>query len=169
MTPKIIFFKVLRTIAQKHKEEIVDLLGRLDDKYEVEIAIPRMNLERFPMAISLGDKKHGVPLQDWGSGTQNRTKILLSLLQARRMSQSASESDKITPIIIIEEPESFLHPSAQAEFGKLLQDLSKEFQVQVIATTHSPHMLSLEQPNCNLLLCRKIVGKQLRETYSTFN
>lgn len=158
-------FKVLRAIAQKHKEDIVDLLGRLDDKYEVEIAIPRMNLERFPMAISLGDKKHGVPLEDWGSGTQNKTKILLSLLQAKRMSESASESDKITPIIVIEEPESFLHPSAQSEFGKLLQDLAKEFGVQVIATTHSPHMLSLDQPNCNILLCRNTYRNQLRETY----
>lgn len=160
-----LLFKTLKTIAQKHKEEIVDLLGRLDEKYEVDVAIPRMNLERFPMAISLGDKKYGVPLQDWGSGTQNRTKILLSILQAKRMSESASESDKITPVIVIEEPESFLHPSAQAEFGKLLQDLAKEFQVQVIATTHSPHMLSLEEPNCNLLLCRKVKRQQLRETY----
>lgn len=158
-------FKVLRAIAQKHKEDIVELLGRLDDKYEVEIVVPRMNLERFPMAISLGDKKHGVPLEDWGSGTQNRTRILLSLLQAKRMSESTSESDKITPVIVIEEPESFLHPSAQAEFGKLLQDLAKEFGVQVIATTHSPHMLSLDQPDCNMLLCRKTLRKQLRETY----
>jgi hypothetical protein len=31
-------FKALRAIAQKHKEDIVELLGRLDDKYEVEIS-----------------------------------------------------------------------------------------------------------------------------------
>jgi hypothetical protein len=37
---------------------------------------------------------------------------------------------------MIEEPECFLHPSAQAEFGRILRDLAEEFQVQVIITTH---------------------------------
>lgn len=158
-------FKTLTAIAQKHKEDIVELMGRLDDKYEVGIAVPKMNFEKFPIEIYLGDKKHGIPLEDWGSGTQNRTKILLSLLQAKKIRESASESDKITPIIVIEEPESFLHPSAQAEFGRVLQDLAQEFEVQVIATTHSPHMLSIDKPNSNLLLCRNTIRNQLRETY----
>lgn len=157
-------FKTLKAIAQKHKEDIVELLGRLDDKYEVDIAVPRLNIENFPFSISLGDKKYGTPLENWGSGTQNRTRILLALLQTKKKRESASESDKITPIIIIEEPESFLHPSAQAEFGKVLQDIAQEFQIQVIATTHSPHMLSMEKPGCNLLLSRKQHRNQLRET-----
>jgi len=56
----------------------------------------------------------------------------------RRQLTNAVESEpsasKITPVIIIEEPESFLHPSAQAEFGRVLHDFAEEFQVQVIVT-----------------------------------
>jgi predicted ATP-dependent endonuclease of OLD family len=65
---------------------------------------------------------------------------------------------------VVEEPESFLHPSAQAEFGRVLQDLAEEFQVQVIVTTHSPYLLNLKEPGSNILLRRHIAYRQLRET-----
>src|SRR5260370_35706889 len=68
-----------------------------------------------------------------------------------------------TPIIVIEETESFLHPSAQAEFGRVLQDLSEEFGVQILATTHSPYMLNQGNPGSNILLNRCMKKKQPRE------
>ncbi len=105
-----------------------------------------------------------VPLQDWGSGTQNRTQILLALFKAKTIREAAQESDRITPILIIEEPESFLHPSAQAEFGRILRDLAREFEVQVIVTTHSPHMLSFGRPESNILLSRRVERGRLYET-----
>jgi AAA15 family ATPase/GTPase len=157
-------FKRLNAVAAKHKQEISEMLGRLDEKYEVGISIPSFDFESFPFRLSLGDKKNDVPLDDWGSGTQNRTHILLALLRAKKIRESGNESNRITPIIIIEEPESFLHPSAQAEFGMLLQDLAKEFEVQVISTTHSPHMLSVEQPGANILLTRRIERGRAYET-----
>jgi putative ATP-dependent endonuclease of the OLD family len=57
--------------------------------------------------------------------------------------------------VVIEEPESFLHPSAQAEFGRMLRHLSDEFGIQIIATTHSPYMLNQEEPAANVLLARQ--------------
>lgn len=66
--------------------------------------------------------------------------------------------------MIVEEPECFLHPSAQAEFARVIRDLADEFAVQVIMTTHSPYMLSMKSPESNMLLRRKRVREQLRET-----
>jgi predicted ATP-dependent endonuclease of OLD family len=152
---KNILFKRLNVVAAKHKQEISEMLGRLDDKYEVGISIPSFDFESVPFRLSLGYKKEGVPLDDWGSGTQNRTHILLALLRAKKIRETGTESNRITPIIIIEEPESFLHPSGQAEFGMVLRDLAREFQVQVIVTTHSPHMLSFDRPDANILLNRR--------------
>jgi putative ATP-dependent endonuclease of the OLD family len=57
-----------------------------------------------------------------------------------------------------------LHPSAQAEFGKLLQELAEEFKVQVLVTTHSPYFLSQENPQANVLLERVSEKHQLRQT-----
>lgn len=118
----------------------------------------------MPLSINLKDKQVEVPLNDWGSGTQNRTHVLISILQANRIKRSESSSDKITPIVLVEEPESFLHPSAQAEFGTILQSLSEELDIQIIVSTHSPYMLNQVQPEANILLRRKIFRKNFRET-----
>ena len=118
----------------------------------------------MPLGINLKDKNVEVPLNDWGSGTQNRTYILMSILQANRIRTRKSAEDKITPIIVIEEPESFLHPSAQAEFGKLLRAISSELGMQIIASSHSPYMLNQAQPSSNILLRRKVLYGKLKET-----
>jgi len=152
----------LKRVAKAHKEEITQLLGRLNRTYKVEISLPDISLNHLPYDLTLGDSKIDVALSEWGSGTKNRTMIFLALLKARQISQSATTSSKVTPVLVIEEPESFLHPSAQAEFGRILQDLSSEFGVQVISTTHSPYMLSKDKPISNILLERKVFRGHFR-------
>jgi putative ATP-dependent endonuclease of OLD family len=146
----------LKSFAKQHTQELSAMLGRLSEKYDVEVAPPEgYAVRRMPLGINLRDKHVEVPLDDWGSGTQNRTHILMAILQANRIKTTDAADEKITPIVVVEEPESFLHPSAQAEFGRMLRDLSSEFGIQIIATTHSPYMLNLEEPSANILLCRE--------------
>jgi len=156
--------KKLKKIAKGQQREIEELLGRLESKYKVGLSIPSMGFEYIPFNVTLGDAHIDVSLDDWGSGTRNRTQILLNLLRARQVKESSKSASKNTPVIIVEEPESFLHPSAQAEFGRVLQDLAEEFKVQVITTTHSPYMLSIDKPESNVLLERRIFRRQHRET-----
>jgi predicted ATP-dependent endonuclease of OLD family len=141
---------------KKHQNEFTSLLGRLQDKYDVSLGISGLNLERENIEISLKEKGIEVLLDDWGSGTKNRTLILLNLLNAKRMQNSNSVNEKLTPIVVIEEPESFLHPSAQAEFGRILQDIAVEFKIQIIVATHSPYLLSHKSPSANILLERNL-------------
>lgn len=156
--------KRLKKVIKGHQKEISELLGRLESKYDVGIAIPKFDFDYMPFGITLGDKNAAVPLNDWGSGTQNRTQILLQLFRAKQVSKSETSASKVTPVFMIEEPECFLHPSAQAEFGRILRDLAEEFQVQVIITTHSPYMLSHQNPASNILLNRRVVKNQKLET-----
>jgi energy-coupling factor transporter ATP-binding protein EcfA2 len=156
--------KRLKKVIKGHQKEISELLGRLESKYNVGIAIPKFDFDYMPFGITLGDKNAAVPLNDWGSGTQNRTQILLQLFRAKQVSQSKTSASKVTPVLMIEEPECFLHPSAQAEFGRILRDLAEEFQVQVIITTHSPYMLSHQDPASNILLNRRLVKRQKLNT-----
>ncbi|MEA5464218.1 ATP-dependent nuclease [Leptothoe sp. PORK10 BA2] len=156
--------KSLTRIAKTQKEEVSSLLSRLNSNLKVGITVPNMSFDRLPYNLSLGDSKMEVDLDDWGSGTKNRTMIFLTLLKAKQVSESVTTAETLTPILIIEEPESFLHPSAQAEFGRILQQISNEFGVQVITTTHSPYMLNQSSPESNILLQRKVVRKHLRET-----
>jgi putative ATP-dependent endonuclease of the OLD family len=156
--------KTVSGLARKHQKDVSSLLGRLEEKYSVGLSAPKLNLDFLPINITLGDKRVDVSLDEWGSGTKNRTHILLALFKAKKLSESLDEDTKISPILIIEEPESFLHPSAQAEFGRIIQDLSEEFKVQVIVATHSPYFLSQQRPESNILLSRKLEAGQLRAT-----
>ncbi|HEV2521914.1 MAG TPA: AAA family ATPase [Candidatus Acidoferrales bacterium] len=156
--------KGLSKISRRQQSEFENLLGRLQTKYKVGLSLPTFDFGYLPFNISLGERKFEVPLDDWGSGTKNRTLILLTLFRARQIGESETSASKVTPVIVVEEPESFLHPSAQAELGRVLHDLAEEFQVQVIVTTHSPYLLSMQSPQSNLLLRRKTAYKQLRDT-----
>jgi predicted ATP-binding protein involved in virulence len=158
--------KELSKAIQKHKSELQELIGRLQEKYEVGLTISGfdMDYENIPYEISLGENNFELPLDDWGSGTKNRTLILSSIFNAKNLINQDDESIKITPIVIIEEPESFLHPSAQSEFGRILQDLSKELEIQVIATTHSPYLLSHHNPKSNILVKRNVIKNKTRES-----
>lgn len=154
----------LQKIAKNQQQDLEGLLGRLETKYKVGLTVSAFDLGWLPFNLTLGDSKHDVPLDNWGSGTQNRTLILRTLFRAKQISEAETSASKITPLIIVEEPESFLHPYAQAEFGRVLQDLAEEFNIQVLVTTHSPYLLSLNHPESNILLSRRAHYGQLRET-----
>lgn len=156
--------KGMKKIAKGQQQEFEELLGRLQKKYRVSLSLPTFDFSYVPFNINLGDKKYDVSLDNWGSGTRNRTLILLTLFRAKLMRGLAESASKVTPLIIVEEPESFLHASAQAEFGRVMQDLAEEFDVQVIVTTHSPYMLNVSNPSSNILLSRKEHYNQPRDT-----
>lgn len=145
---------------KKHQTEFGSLLGRLTEKYEVSLGIPNLNIDRESIEISLKEKGIEVSLDDWGSGTKNRTLILLNLMNAKRIQESTNLNKRLTPVVVIEEPESFLHPSAQAEFGRILQDIAAEFKIQILVATHSPYLLSHKEPKANLLLERDLNKKE---------
>lgn len=149
--------KKIKKLAGKHKAELSGLLGRLEEKYDVELTVFERYLSgSIPLGINLKDKSLEVPLAEWGTGTQNRTHIMMSILQANKIKSDTSNLNRVSPIILIEEPESFLHPSAQAEFGRVIRSLSRDLGIQIIITTHSPYMLCQEYPESNILLDRKL-------------
>ena len=154
----------LGKISRSQQSGFENLLGRLQTKYKVGLSMPAFDFGYLPFSITLGERKFEVPLDDWGSGTKNRTLILLTLFRARQVGESDASASKVTPVIVVEEPESFLHPSAQAELGRILHDLAEEFDVQVIVTTHSPYLLSIQSCESNILLRRRSIYKQTRDT-----
>ena len=159
------YAKVLKRVARKNEADIANLLGRLKDKYQVEISVIEPDMKSIPFALFLGDKGCSTPIFEWGSGTQNETAILMTLLRAQKSSTLGTTGERYSPLILIEEPESFLHPSAQAEFGKVLMELAAEFNLQMIVSTHSVYMLNNNNPAANLLFERTNHRGNLRETH----
>ena len=166
MTEEISSFinEKLKGWAETQQREITELIGRLDSHFNVSLSVHEFDPGYLPFNITLGDENIKIPLEVWGSGTKNRTRILLTLFRARQISKLPTNANKVTPVIIIEEPESFLHPSAQAEFGRVLQCLAEDFDIQVIVTSHSPYMLSQAKPESNILLERTYSENHVRGT-----
>lgn len=162
------FQNTVKRAAKQHKEELDKLLGRLSDKFQVELtSLSGGQASKYPLAIKLTDRRVDISLRDWGAGTQNRTRILISVLEAMRMRSAESAENRLTPVFIVEEPESFLHPSAQSEFGQMLNSLGEELDLQIIATTHSPYMLNQSDPTANYLLERRMFRSVPKETTIT--
>lgn len=156
------YAKALKKVARKNETDIANLLGRLKDKYQVEISMLEPDMKSIPFALFLGDKGCSTPIFEWGSGTQNETAILLTLLRAQKSSTLGNTGERYSPLILIEEPESFLHPSAQAEFGRILIELATEFNLQMIVSTHSVYMLNNKKSTANLLFERTVTRGKFR-------
>ena len=73
------------------------------------------------------------PVEKMGNGM--RSVYMLSLLETYAQGNGQNQG-----IVIVEEPEIFLHPQMQKVAGKILYRLSKKNQV--IFSTHSPNLLS---------------------------
>ncbi len=83
------------------------------------------------LAVRGEDKVQQIPTKSLGSGVE----LILALLLQRLLSDSAT-GDKI---LLIDEPEMHLHPTAQKKLADLLLEESKASQV--VVSSHSPYLL----------------------------
>lgn len=79
------------------------------------------------------NREYGMAVDQMGKGM--RSIYILSLLEA-----CMEEEGKLPGLIVVEDPEIFLHPRLQKISGEILFRLSKKSQV--IFSTHSPNLLS---------------------------
>lgn len=91
-----------------------------------------------------------VSAQEMGEGLQNA--IVLGILQA------FEETQRQGAILLIEEPEMFLHPQMQRSLYKTLRRIGETNQV--IYTTHSPHFVTIPEYQ-DVVLVRRLNGSTL--------
>lgn len=145
----------MKRITTSKKQKIEHLLGSIGERYNVELEVSRLRVDSLPFDITLSERKgEAVRLDNWGSGTRNRTLIFSSLLRASQVASDIDNISRVKPVVIIEEPEAFLHPSAQSNFGRVLEEVSHEVNVQLIASSHSPFLLSHKNSSSNYLIER---------------
>lgn len=65
-------------------------------------------------------------------------------------------------LVLLEEPETSLHPSAQHNFGKYLVDVSVRKRHQVFLTTHSEYLLTA-LPSTSRIYIDRLPGGQIRQ------
>jgi len=65
--------RAFKKIARQRESELANLLGKMQENYRVEFSIPTLDFSFVPYKLMLCDSKIDIQLEDWGSGTQNRT------------------------------------------------------------------------------------------------
>lgn len=93
------------------------------------------------------DGNYETPLRDKGTGMQRA--VTLALIQVySNMQHRTKEHAPLT--LLLDEPETWLHPRAQIQLGEALTRISDEEQLFLI--THSPYMLRSYSPTKHRLL-----------------
>ncbi|MFI1802655.1 ATP-dependent nuclease [Streptomyces californicus] len=69
------------------------------------------------------------PLTEQGDGIKSLIALILPLVTAKQ------------PVVLIDEPEAFLHPPQASALGRILGRLAKDKSVQVILATHDKNLL----------------------------
>jgi predicted ATPase len=91
---------------------------------------------------SLRNEKVETPLADFGLGTNQLLPIIFSLSVHRYgYINSVYDEELIPRTVVIEEPESNLHPAMQSKLADMFVEATNKFKVQIIAETHSEYLI----------------------------
>jgi len=106
-------------------------------KPKIKFSLPDSSVIGKGMKILLHDGFHECEIEQKGHGLQRTALLALIRLLSKHTSLTHI---KPAPILLIEELEAFLHPSAQKRLAESIEDMAGKYQT--IASTHSPFVLT---------------------------
>jgi hypothetical protein len=140
------FIELQQPILDKISEDVTKTVSRfIPDVKEIKVN-NNISLGRLFRASCTVEVDDGIrtDIKLKGDGVISLTAISLF----RYISEQGSADQKI--ILLVEEPESHLHPNATHGLRTILKDISK--QNQVVISTHSPIMIDRENVKHNILV-----------------
>lgn len=144
--------KNLSDIFPKHTIDIEPQVGKLD--------VDKILATGTHLQIANADGKY-YPLMNQGSGLQRA--FLWSAIEAladsgKMKSGRTSIKNEEPKILLVEEPESFLHPPAIRSAREALYKIAELENWQVMITTHSPIFIDVSKPHTTLIRVEKNKG-----------
>ena len=95
-------------------------------------------------AATIGSEdNHLVPVELWGTGLLQITQLYSYVILFR------------PAVLLADEPDAHLHPSRQKLLGDAFRNIAENYGCQVIATTHSEHLISSRSENTKLIWMRE--------------
>lgn len=122
------------TISGEEINMIEELINQVqsDFRFSIESGYPPYNLVR----IDTGEKIENI--QNLSSGEAQLLTLTLDLILACEMWRLDNKSG----YLLIDEPDSHLHPDMQHRFAKFIVKLQEKYDCKIIASTHSTTLLS---------------------------
>lgn len=165
--------------------EIAGQLNRVFPEYNnVQIDIHPGNLEteklvnagsviRLGKVDDQGKLSQSLPLSQHGTGLQrtflwSALKMLAEKGKYKKGKSKTYVESAVPKILLIEEPEAFLHPNAIREAREALYSIAEIEGWQVMATTHSPMFIDLTKDHTTIIRIEKEAeGSRSVKTFST--
>lgn len=126
------------------ESDLNKLSSQIISNEEIKFNLLPPNDEEFLYQLTLDFGDHSITKQ--GEGYQNILNLLIRLLKFFSLVKLDNNSSKFF-LMVIEEPESHLHPHLQRNFIISLQEIQREFakesiNFQFLLSTHSPFIIS---------------------------
>ena len=138
---------VAQSAALQAVRDSLQILGR----HMASLGEPALNplptrLEELARSIDidLDTGRGALPLRLHGAGARSLASLQIQGLNYERRLGRDGPSTRPHPVTLVEEPEAHLHPQAEFELAGLLERLPG----QVIASTHSSHVVTSVEPRC---------------------
>ena len=105
------------------------------------------NIEGVATTIYLKKDEEKIALADLGYGITQFLPILLKISMEEPILESTGKNDLkiVKKLILLEEPETNLHPKLQSQLADFLLDAIKTFEVRFIVETHSEYLIRKTQ------------------------
>lgn len=139
----------LSSLTADMSNQIQELVQKQYGKAEVRLDFTLPEAATFIEGgqLLVTDGNYETPLCDKGTGMQRA--VTLALIQVySNMQHKTKEHAPLT--LLLDEPETWLHPRAQIQLGEALAKISEDEQLFLI--THSPYMLRSYRPAQHRLL-----------------
>ena len=143
----LVFRNILRLLSER------DLLGRLEELLESVLKVPvSFSVKYDPdrdlyvdVRLATGDaasQKDHLPVDLWGTGILQVTQIFAYVLLFK------------PALLLVDEPDSHLHPSHQKALGVALERVAADFACKVLVSTHSRHLITGASENVKVVWMR---------------
>lgn len=141
----LVFRNILRLIEERDKlDELENAISTLIGE-EISIYIDADEEEDFYITVgaSIGEEDHYVPVELWGTGLLQITQLYSYVILFQ------------PSVFLADEPDAHLHPSRQRLLASAFDDIAENYSCQVIAATHSEHLISSRPENTKLIWMRE--------------
>lgn len=156
------FLAETKTLATGIKALVDEQYGQAD--YRFDFGLPDAAVFMKQGRLHVDDGAGETPVDGKGTGMQRA--IALGIIQLYARSSALTDESNPTPLVLmLDEPETWLHPSAQLKLGEALSKIGEQEQVFII--THSPYLIRKFDPQSHLLTVLAGQGDDRRVDRST--
>jgi hypothetical protein len=156
------FLVETRLLAKGIKELVDEQYGRADYRFDFDLPDAAVFMKQGRLHVDDGAGE--TPIEGKGTGMQRA--VALGIIQVYARSSALIDQENQVPLVLmLDEPETWLHPSAQLRLGDALGAIGAREQVFII--THSPYLIRKFDSRSHRLTVLAGQGAERRIHHST--